>query len=270
MEEIKPIRVWMAIPSVGERCDLQCYALRRLEKTYKGKIELVYPEVKTERRWHDFARNGCVEEFLASDCDIMWFLDADVSPPPDVLDLITEAQFDWEAAGATYPIFMAGRTGDEPKIVLTNYTWNHGKFACGDTPTRGRAFVDGLATGCLFLRRSVFSQLDKPYFEFKYDPETRMMIAGEDLEFAKKLSALGIKFYTDFGMVCRHRKTVDLLEMNNYAISYAQQAVNAYDRAIRPQIVALANEVQRLKSKTGSGIQPIKNELVLPNYYTKK
>lgn len=259
----------MGIPSIGTRDDLQCYALRRIEKQYKGKVELVYPEVKTQRIFHDFARNGIVEDFLASDCDILWFLDADVSPPPDILDLVVKPQMKWEAAGATYPVFMCGRAGDDAKVVFTNYTWRDGKLTCGNTPTKGIAFVDGLATGCLFLRKSVFTKLKKPYFEFKYNPETREMIGGEDLEFAKKLSDIGIKFYTDFSLVCRHQKSVDLFEVNNYAISYANNAVDAYHRAIRPQIEALANEVTRLKSKTGSGILPVKNELVLPNYFKK-
>lgn len=259
----------MAIPSVGTRDDLQCYALRRIEKEYAGKVELVYPQQKTQRIFHDFARNGCVEEFLASDCDIMWFLDADVTPPPHILDLITEAQQPWEAAGAPYPVFMSGKVGDEPKIVLTSYAWHDGKLRCSEVPTHGISFVDGLATGCLFLRKSVFDKLKKPYFEFIYDKDSREMIEGEDLGFCKKLGELGIRFYTDFSMVCRHRKNVDLLEINNYAMTYAKSAVDAYDRAIRPQIVALANEVTRLKSKTNSGIRPIKNELVLPSYLKK-
>jgi len=263
------IKVFMAIPSVGERADLQCYSLRRIQKAYEGRVELVYPDVFCQRIFHDNARNYYVEEFLKSDCDVMWFLDADVTPPPDILDLVTDPKQPWEAAGAPYPIFMSGRPGDDPKIVLTTYLYHDGKLRCGECPPRGVAFVDGLATGCLFLKKSVFKNLKKPYFEFIYDNETREMVKGEDLGFCEKLAAQGIRFYTDFSMVCRHRKTVDLLEMNNYAMTYAKNAVDAYDRAIRPQIEMLVKEVQRLKSKTGSGIQPINSQIVLPPYLKK-
>lgn len=260
----------MGIPSVGTRDDLQCYALRRIERDYKEQVQLVYPEVKTQRIFHDAARCGIVDEFLATDCDILWFLDADVCPPPDILDLITNSDGKWEAAGAPYPVFMAGKVGDHPKIVLTSYTLHDGKLRLSEVPRQGKAYVDGLATGCLFLKRSLFAKLKKPYFEFKYAEETREMLEGEDLGFCKKLVDLGIGFYTDFSMVCRHTKTVDLLEMNNYAMLYAKNSVDAYDRAIRPQIELLVKEITKLKSKTNSGFQPSKSNIVLPEYLRNK
>ena len=116
----------------------------------------------------------------------------------------------------------------------------------------------------MFLKRSVFDKLQKPYFKFIYHEESREMIEGEDLGFCKKLSDLGIKFYTDFSMACRHTKTVDLLEMNNYAMTYAKNAVDAYDRAIRPQIVGLVKEVERLKREMNSRPLPEKSNIILP------
>lgn len=246
----------MGIPSTGERSDLQTYALRGLEKKYAGKVELVYPEKCTTRIFHDFARCGVVEDFLKSDCDVLWFLDSDIVPPPHVLDLITEHGDIWDLAGAPYPVWMTPTGYDGPQIVYCVYDKVDQGLHATRVPHSGVAFVDGLATGCMFIKRDVFSKLSKPYFEFKFDHETRQMTEGEDLGFCRKVSALGYKFLTDFSMVCRHTKKVDLTEVNNYAIEYANKAVMSYDAQIRPKIEALAKELEqyRKSGRTSSGL----------------
>src|SRR4051812_8912917 len=102
----KPIKVYMGIPSTGDRVDSQSYALRVIEKRYADQVELVYPKDCVQRIFHDAARNAIVEEFLASDCDVLWFLDSDICPPPHVIELVTKHWDKWEAAGAPYPIWM--------------------------------------------------------------------------------------------------------------------------------------------------------------------
>jgi hypothetical protein len=61
------IKVFVAIPTLGSSEDAQTYALRRIEKKYAGKVELVYPHEQVTRMFHDFARNQMTEEFLQSD-----------------------------------------------------------------------------------------------------------------------------------------------------------------------------------------------------------
>jgi hypothetical protein len=224
--------------------------LRRIAAKYADKIELVYPDQLVHRIFHDAARCAIVDEFLATDCDILWFLDSDVTPPEHVLDLVTEHGDKWLCAGAPYPVIQARPGEEERQLVFTAYKGANGK---GLSPTRiphgGTEFIDGLATGCLFIKREVFSKYQKPWFEFKYDPETRVPVEGEDLGFCLKMKALGIPFFTDYSMVCRHTKTVDLLEINNYAISYAQKAVAAYDQDVREQVSTLIGMVNRLKKE---------------------
>jgi hypothetical protein len=62
------------------------------------------------------------------------------------------------------------------------------------------------------------------------------MTEGEDLGFVRKVSELGIKFYTDFSLACKHEKTIDLLDANNYAIQYSNRAVLEYDKRIKETI----------------------------------
>lgn len=243
-------KVYMGIPSRGTRSDLQMYVLRDLEKLYGDKIEFVYPERCTYRMFHDFARNEVVKDFLKTDCDILWFLDSDVCPPLHVLDLVTKHGEHWELAGAPYPVFMTPDGQTCPQVVMCVYMEGPKGLHASAVPQKGAQFVDGLATGCIFIKREVFSKLQEPYFEFKYDEKSRKITEGEDLGFCRKVAEHGYKFFTDFSMVCKHFKEVDLLDVNNYAIDYANKAVLAYDAQIRPRIEELANKL-RGRSKSG-------------------
>lgn len=242
------VKIYMGIPSTGTRCDSQTYALREIERKYGDKVELVYPKNASFRIFHDFARNMVVKEFLESDCDILWFLDSDVSPPTDIMSLVVEHGDKWLAAGAPYPVWMT------QKMVFTCYGEGEkpGHLKITEVPQKGTAFVKGLATGCLFLRREVFDMLEAPYFEFKYDPETREPKEGEDLGFCMKLNKLGLEFFTDFSLVCKHYKQLELLDVNNYTIEYANEKVKAYDERVRTQVNHLVQEVSALRQQNNA------------------
>lgn len=250
------IKVFMGIPTTGSVCDAQGYVLRDIEAKYKDKVQLVYPKHCVRRIFHDFARNAMVDEFLASDCDVIWFLDSDIAPDKSVLDLITEHWDKWDAAGAPYPVFMSTPGSEQLQVVFTVYNGNDGRrMAPTDIPRSGTDFVDGIATGCLFLKRGVFDSLKKPYFEFKYDLETRNPIQGEDLGFCMKLNDLGIRFFIDYSKVCKHYKTVCLLDVNNYAIEFANKAVMAYDRVVQTQFATLKEKLSQRKNTDVAGVR---------------
>jgi hypothetical protein len=232
------IKVYVAIPTTSSIIDSQVYVLRDIEKLYSDKIEFVYPTNCVRRMFHDFARNKFVEDFLASDCDILWFLDSDITPPKHVLDLIVVHGAKWKVAGLTYPVFMKPPTSDILEVVYTAYEKNAatGNMALASVPKEGIKELDGLATGCLFIHREVLEKLERPYFEFTYNEVDRSIKEGEDLGFCRKVSALGYKFFTDFSMTCRHQKNVDLMDVNNYAIQYSNRNVTAYSDHIKEQV----------------------------------
>lgn len=232
------LKVFVAVPTTSSIVDSQTYLLREIEELYKDKIELVYPSGCIRRVFHDFARNKLTEDFLASDCDILWFLDSDITPPKHVLDLIVVHGDKWKLAGLTYPVFMRPPGSDILEVVYTAYKKNPstGNLGLCGVPKEGTDFLDGLATGCLFIRRDVLEQMERPYFEFKYAKEDREIKEGEDLGFCRKAAALGHKFFTDFSLTCRHQKTVDLMDVNNYAIQYSNRNVLEYDRRIKEQV----------------------------------
>lgn len=258
---MKKIKVYLGITSTGTRSDYQCYVLRELEERYKDRIELVYPKECVIRIFHDFARNGYVEDFLESDCDAIWFLDSDIVPQKHVLDLITKHWDKWQCAGAPYPVFMHPPGETDPQVLFTVYKGSNGKgMSPTNIPPSGTDMVDGLATGCLFIKREVFSLLQKPYFEFKFDHDSRSMTEGEDLGFCLKLQALGVQFFVDYAMVCKHYKYVCLLDVNNYAMEYAKKSVAAYDRGIKGHIEKLASQMRGKMSPTPAP----KSQLILP------
>lgn len=229
---------------MGNVCDVQSYALRELEEKYKDTIQLVYPKSCVRRMFHDFARCSLIDQFLETDCDILWFLDSDISPPAHVLDLVSKHGSKWEVAAAPYPVFMTTGGEKHPQVVFCVYNGTDGVgVSPADIPNEGTDWVDGAATGCLFIKREVFAKLKRPYFEFKYDETTRNITMGEDISFIKQLQANKIRTFIDYSMVCKHFKNVCLLEVNNYAITYAKKSVEAYDGMIRGQMMALAKSV---------------------------
>lgn len=278
----KKTRIYCSWMSTGQREDLHLYMLDEWRKRYAEHVELVLPDMALHQMFHDAARNSHVEEFLNSDCDMMWFLDSDVVPPPHVLDLVAFHKDKWQVAGAPYPLWITTPGKTDMAILFTAYNGVDDKSETGaprgiymsEVPEEGTAFVDGLATGCLFIKREVFSKLKRPWFEFKFDPTTKRIQEGEDLGFCLKMHDLGIKFFTDYSMVCKHYKRIDLLDLNNYAMRMRNHAIESYCAEVKPQIEAAykaAYEAGRKKGRQEASIAeaPVgpprtKSGLILP------
>lgn len=240
MAEKKPIKIYMGICSTGDRLDAQNYFLRRIEKRYAGRIELVYPDVFVSRIFHDYARNQYVNQFLATDCDAIWFLDSDILPPDRVLDLVADNFEDWDLAGAPYPVWMRQDGFEDTQITYCVYRSVEGKPGLypSAVPLNGTVdYVEGMATGCIFIKRHVLEKIPSPWFEFKFNDKTREITHGEDLNFCHKTNELGLKFFTDYSMVCHHYKKLSLLDVDNLIQSKVQAAIDASDTQLR-QIIA--------------------------------
>lgn len=231
------LRIYVAVPTTGVVADMQAFFWREAEAKYADRIEFIWPKSCVRRIFHDYARNAMVEDFLASTADVLFFLDSDVVPPTDIFDLALAEK--WDLCGAPYPVFMTPSGFKHPQVTFTVYRRGSKGLYAADLPNEGREEVEGLATGCLFIKRHVFDKLAKPYFEFKYDAETRAMTSGEDLGFCHKVNELGYKFLVDYSMVAKHYKSVCLLEVNNYAMEYAKRSVATYDGMIKGQVGAL-------------------------------
>lgn len=253
----------MGVCGTGDRVDGQNYYMRRMQRQYGDKIEFVFPDVFVGRIFHDHARNAYVKQFLDTDCDMIWFLDSDIVPSERLLDLITVHGDKWDMAGAPYAVWMT-QAGDYPgpQLTYTVYREVNGALCPSSIPESGIDFVEGIATGCIFIKRNVIEKMQKPYFEFKYNPETREIVEGEDLGFCIKANKLGFKFFVDFSMLCHHYKKVDMLDVSNFLEYQRNQIIDSCDREIR-RIIA-KKQLEKLNRPKPSLIQQVKPTLILP------
>jgi len=230
-----------------------------MEKRYQDQIEFVYPEIYVGRIFHDFARNAYISQFMNTDCDMIWFLDSDIVPSERVLELVVNHGDKWDLAGAPYPVWMTQNGYDGPQVTFCVYKRPDPTKGMqpAEIPESGTDFVDGIATGCIFIKRSVIEKMKKPYFKFSYNEETREMTEGEDLYFCKQASELGIKFFIDYSMVCHHFKKISLLDVSNFLENQKNMIIDTCDRNIR-QIITKKKLEQMEKA------QAPKSRLILP------
>lgn len=257
----------MGVPSTGKRHDGQCYMLRRVAERYKGRIELVYPDMFVSRIFHDHSRNMYVRQFLASNCDAIWFLDSDILPPDRVLDLVADHWEDWDCAGAPYPVWMTQEGYETKQVTYCVYRRSDDKpglFPAAVPLNGGLDYVDGMATGCIFIKRHVFEKLQEPYFSFFYKEDTREITRGEDLDFCQKVSDLGYKFFLDYSMVCHHYKEVSLLDVDELIQSKVQEAIDASDSQLRQIIAKKKLEKMAKQQAAERRIEVPKSNLILP------
>jgi len=66
-----------------------------------------------------------------------------------------------------------------------------------------------VGTGCLLTHRSVFEEIEPPYFMDQFD-HTGERIETEDFVFAEKLEKAGINSYIDMSLVVGHKKKVSM------------------------------------------------------------
>jgi hypothetical protein len=68
--------------------------------------------------------------------------------------------------------------------------------------------VEGIGMGCMLMKTSILQEIEQPWFEFKWTPESNDHL-GEDMIFCQKMSAKGhtVKVDTVLSMELRHLGT---------------------------------------------------------------
>lgn len=155
----------------------------------------------------DDARNDIACKFLASDCQWLVFLDADVSWEPK--DLVRLCEHDRDLVGGIYP--YRTELGQEKVPVRMK----HGAMLEDD----GLVEVEGLPTGFMKISRHCMESVAEECQSFQHENEIRKVIFqrtlvygtrwGGDLHFCNLWAAKGGKLYADYEMVLGHAsKTV--------------------------------------------------------------
>jgi hypothetical protein len=178
----------------------------------------------------DLARNKICGEFLRSKCDVLWMIDDDTLPPPNLAELMSVD------GDIVTPIIVGAQTLPNGKLGIFNVSYM--KNAKGDWRTMdwevrntGILDIDSAGTGCLMIRRHVIEdermRLPKRFidlfgeereledtdppalFEIKRKPNGEWL-CGEDLSFCDRARSLGYSIKLHTGVVCGHLKQIDL------------------------------------------------------------
>lgn len=147
----------------------------------------------------DWARNICVEKALKQKTDYLFFLDADVLVPQDIILQLLKHEKDVVSGPYNHknPPF-------KPQAYLEN---SNGSFTpqLFDEPKLYE--VDAAGSGCLLVKTSIFEKIEKPWFAVILPntlPEYAQNLGidkenglGEDMFFCKKLKKSGFKIFYD-------------------------------------------------------------------------
>lgn len=124
-------------------------------------------------------RQKAAEHFLAGTWSHLLFIDSDMTFPPDVASRLLS--HDMPVVACNY------RKRTPPHDYVTTFL---------EEPQPDDTFVEvmSLATGMMLIRRSVFSALHKPYFQYPWDGESHNT---EDTYFSSLCYAAHIPLYCD-------------------------------------------------------------------------
>ena len=159
-------------------------------------------------------RNALVEEFLKTEAEWLLFIDDDMNPKSDLLEMsnydkpVIQAVTCIMQNNIPQPLIMKKVEGTE-EILFKQI-----ELSDLDNLENGLIEVDGVGTGCLLINRSVFSKLKKPYFKFEMDEEGLLKLS-EDFYFSQKCKENNINLYVDSKSHCGHIKRIDLYNLNH-------------------------------------------------------
>ncbi len=147
-----------------------------------------------------YARNACVKEFLKSERDFLWFIDADTVPPANALSLLLRRPVE-AITGVVKTVKFENGSPKSVGMVLRRNGQGY-KAAYG----KGVEKIDAAGFGCMFIHRKVFDMIPFPWFEERPWGDVR----GSDFLFCEKLGEKNIPLYAHFDVRCKHRKEVEL------------------------------------------------------------
>lgn len=152
----------------------------------------------------DGLRNSIVEEALAAGCSHLLMPDLDQTYPVDLIPRLLAHKK--SVVGAMvhrrYPpfdplVFERDGLGGGHRPIME---WEPGELLK----------VSRTGTGCLLYDMRVFQDIPRPWFEFSYTDDGRVL--GEDFGFCDKLHAAGYEMFVDSGVKCGHLSTLEITE----------------------------------------------------------
>ena len=203
-DEIKPVdakkqKIFFAIPNTGQ------IRTETVEWIQEVLLKSGYHVISHYPQSNDGSnnRNGIVQTFLKSDCDILIQCDSDIVPHPKILDLL-----EYDKDIITGLLFTISK-GVPWHLACKQRS--DGSFEQMDLAGKKDLIeVDGTGTGFLITKRRVFEHpaLKAPFMR-KWS-ETGQQIIGHDYYFCQKAREAGFKIFVHTAYDCGHVTDMDL------------------------------------------------------------
>jgi len=151
------------------------------------------------------ARNLIVQEFLKQEHDFLLMIDADITPPSNILDM---ANLNVDVVGA---VCFVNKEGSIVPMVLERA--EDGYKIIKSLSANSLLKVDAIGTGCIMIKREVFKELAPPYFSYVMSPEGMLQL-GEDFNFCSRVKQHGFTIHAHTGFICEHYVVTGLAAIN--------------------------------------------------------
>lgn len=192
------------------------------------------------------ARNTAVDVFLKSNAEVLVLFDNDVSPPSNIADAIVSMPQECNIAVMPYWVWQP----QQKHTLICFGKWEDGTMCVPDPETLkpGWQSMGAGGTGCMFIRRKVFTSPDKitePFFKILSD-DRRGQIVSEDIYFTGLAAEAGFPTWTNTDFVCSHYHTVDLAEINLGIVQILNKFTSVLQEKYGAHGVTLGSLIQEL------------------------
>jgi hypothetical protein len=194
----------------------------------------------------EYARNCLVGEFLATDADVLWFIDQDCRPSANSFELLLLTEYD--IAGGVYPAFQYRGPERIPSLTFGVYHRTATGWTVDPLPEHGNPILecDAVMMGATTIKRAVLEDprmhlgpvedaMAPPLFTTPREVNGHCL-STEDTEFCHRARDLGYRIGCHSGVKWGHMKYMNLLTV-------AKMLVNAYTIGTEEQRTAPLIEV---------------------------
>ena len=177
-------KVLCCIPTTGY---IRVELAKRLYE-WKLRYRSFFDVYTTLRRPLYEARNECVETFLNSDASYMLFIDSDVEPPSNTIEHLLSHGFDKKIVSALCYEIKVDVDGFPKRVPMAlEQVDDRLEYKITNKKLKGLIEVDAAGTICVMIHKSVFKNIDYPWFDG----------VAEDFFFYNKAKKAGYKIFVD-------------------------------------------------------------------------
>lgn len=190
-------RVYVAVPTRGQVDWNTVLALQEARDTY-GLPPIHY---QAGRMSVSDTRAKIVQDFLASDAEVLLSIDDDVIPHPTFPEIV---QHDVDVVGCPYPMIRSLASICVPAVFEPGV---NGQAQIRRDPygQQGLQEVYAIGTGCIAIQRRVLEHPKLKHNPFMYGFDTHgILVESDDLKFCRRVRKAGFEVYCDYSRPADH------------------------------------------------------------------